>query len=85
MCYVSRTDRLRAQRLRDVLQLHEFIRESSELEDWMSQRRQTAESQDLGNDYQHVQVIGSCSLFTVSLTELLSNHGLSVLDVTAAS
>ncbi|XP_028993920.1 spectrin beta chain, non-erythrocytic 1 isoform X2 [Betta splendens] len=48
---------LRAQRLRDVLHLHEFIRESSEMEDWMSQQRQTAESQDLGNDYQHVQLL----------------------------
>ncbi|XP_067469592.1 spectrin beta chain, non-erythrocytic 5 isoform X2 [Thunnus thynnus] len=48
---------LRGQRLREVLYLHEFIRESSELEDWMNQQRQTAESQDLGNDYQHVQLL----------------------------
>uniref|UniRef100_A0A3Q1IZP4 Calponin-homology (CH) domain-containing protein n=1 Tax=Anabas testudineus TaxID=64144 RepID=A0A3Q1IZP4_ANATE len=48
---------LRAQRLREVLHLHEFIRESSELEDWMIQQRQIAESQDLGNDYQHVQLL----------------------------
>lgn len=47
---------IRAQRLREVLHLHEFIRESSELEDWMNQQRQIAESPDLGNDYQHVQV-----------------------------
>uniref|UniRef100_A0A3Q1IVH4 Calponin-homology (CH) domain-containing protein n=1 Tax=Anabas testudineus TaxID=64144 RepID=A0A3Q1IVH4_ANATE len=46
-----------AQRLREVLHLHEFIRESSELEDWMIQQRQIAESQDLGNDYQHVQLL----------------------------
>uniref|UniRef100_A0A3Q3IUH0 Calponin-homology (CH) domain-containing protein n=1 Tax=Monopterus albus TaxID=43700 RepID=A0A3Q3IUH0_MONAL len=45
------------QRLGEVLHLHEFIRESLELEDWMNQQRQTAESQDLGNDYQHVQLL----------------------------
>lgn len=46
----------RGQRLQEALQLHLFLRESSEMEDWMNQQRQTAESQDLGNDYQHVQV-----------------------------
>ncbi|XP_068593345.1 spectrin beta chain, non-erythrocytic 5 [Cebidichthys violaceus] len=48
---------LRGQRLKEVLHLHEFRRESSELEDWMDRQRQTAESQDLGNDYQHVQLL----------------------------
>ncbi|KAF1375246.1 hypothetical protein PFLUV_G00237590 [Perca fluviatilis] len=48
---------LRGQRLKEVLHLHEFSRESSELDDWMNQQRQTAESQDLGNDYQHVQLL----------------------------
>ncbi|XP_029350237.1 spectrin beta chain, non-erythrocytic 5 [Echeneis naucrates] len=48
---------LRGQRLKEVLHLHEFRRESSELEAWMNQQRQTAESQDLGNDYQHVQLL----------------------------
>ncbi|XP_035467370.2 spectrin beta chain, non-erythrocytic 5 isoform X2 [Scophthalmus maximus] len=48
---------LRGQRLKEVLLVHEFRRESSELEDWMNQQRQTAESQDLGNDYQHVQLL----------------------------
>ncbi|KAM9341571.1 spectrin beta chain, non-erythrocytic 5 [Symphorus nematophorus] len=48
---------LRGQRLKEVLHLHEFRQESSELEDWMNQQRQTAESQDLGNDYQHVQLL----------------------------
>lgn len=47
---------VRGQRLKEVLHLHEFRRESSDLEDWMNQQRQTAESQELGNDYQHVQV-----------------------------
>ncbi|XP_023280049.1 spectrin beta chain, non-erythrocytic 2-like [Seriola lalandi dorsalis] len=48
---------LRGQRLQEVFHLHEFTRESSELEDWMIRQRQTAESQDLGNDYQHVQLL----------------------------
>ncbi|XP_022067652.2 spectrin beta chain, non-erythrocytic 5 isoform X2 [Acanthochromis polyacanthus] len=48
---------LRGQKLNEVLHLHEFRREASELEDWMNQQRQTAESQDLGNDYQHVQLL----------------------------
>ncbi|KAM4625618.1 spectrin beta chain, non-erythrocytic 5 [Polymixia lowei] len=47
----------RGQRLQEVLCLHEFRRESGDLEDWMNQQRQTAASQDLGNDYQHVQVL----------------------------
>lgn len=47
---------VRGQRLKEVLQLHEFRRETSELDEWMIQQRQTAECQDLGNDYQHVQV-----------------------------
>uniref|UniRef100_G3N8Q4 Spectrin, beta, non-erythrocytic 5 n=1 Tax=Gasterosteus aculeatus TaxID=69293 RepID=G3N8Q4_GASAC len=48
---------LRGQRLKEVLHLHEFRRESSEFEDWMEQQRQWAESQDLGNDHQHVQML----------------------------
>ncbi|XP_029317025.1 LOW QUALITY PROTEIN: spectrin beta chain, non-erythrocytic 5 [Cottoperca gobio] len=48
---------LRGQRLKEVLHMHEFRRESSELEDWMNQQRLTAESQDLGNDYQHIQLL----------------------------
>ncbi|XP_060938197.1 spectrin beta chain, non-erythrocytic 2 [Limanda limanda] len=48
---------LRGQRLKEVLHLHEFRQESSDLEEWMNQQRQTAESQDLGKDYQHVQLL----------------------------
>lgn len=47
----------RGQRLREVLQLHEFRRESSELRDWMEQQKQIAESQEMGNNYQHIQVL----------------------------
>lgn len=56
MCFIAHVSPVRGQRLKEVLHLHEFRREASELEDWMNQQRQTAESQDLGNDYQHVQV-----------------------------
>ncbi|KAM7403778.1 hypothetical protein PAMA_004285 [Pampus argenteus] len=59
---------LRGQRLREVLHLHEFRWESLELEDWMNQQRQTAESQDLGNDYQHVQLL--CGKFEGFLKQL---------------
>lgn len=55
-CLTVHVSPVRGQRLKEVLHLHEFRRESSELADWMNQQRQTAESQDLGNDYQHVQV-----------------------------
>ncbi|CAN9501902.1 unnamed protein product [Ophioblennius macclurei] len=48
---------LRGQRLTEVLHLHEFTRESSELLDWMNQQRETVESQDLGSDYQQVQLL----------------------------
>ncbi|XP_034432002.1 spectrin beta chain, non-erythrocytic 1 [Hippoglossus hippoglossus] len=48
---------LRGQRLKEVLHLHEFRQESSDLDEWMNQQRQTAESQDLGKDYQHVQLL----------------------------
>lgn len=60
MCLTTLMSPVRGQKLKEVLQLHEFRRESSELEDWMNQQRQTAESQDLGNDYQHVQVTFHC-------------------------
>lgn len=46
----------RGQRLREVLHLHQFWRESLEMQDWMEQQRQMVESQDKGNNYQHIQV-----------------------------
>lgn len=55
---------IRGQRLKEVLQLHEFSRESSELKDWMDQQRQLVESEDLGSDYQHIQVLPPQTEFT---------------------
>lgn len=46
----------RKQKLHDVLHLHEFKRESSELEEWISQERLTASSDNYGSDYEHVLV-----------------------------
>lgn len=46
----------REQRLQDALHLHEFKRESSELEDWISQERLIASSDNYGSDYEHVLV-----------------------------
>lgn len=46
----------REQKLQDVLHLHEFKRESSELEEWISQERLIAASDDYGSDYDHVLV-----------------------------
>nr|XP_057947283.1 spectrin beta chain, non-erythrocytic 5-like isoform X2 [Doryrhamphus excisus] len=60
--------KLRGQRLREVLHLHEFRREASELEEWLHQQRQTAESQDVGSDYQHVQLL--CRRFQAFLKQL---------------
>ncbi|KAK3538029.1 hypothetical protein QTP70_027382 [Hemibagrus guttatus] len=45
---------VREQSLQDALHLHEFKRESSELEDWISQEQQIAASDDYGSDYEHV-------------------------------
>ncbi|XP_067336707.1 spectrin beta chain, non-erythrocytic 5 isoform X2 [Channa argus] len=59
---------LRAQRLKEVLHLHDLVRESLEFEDWMNQQRQTVESQELGNDFQHVQLL--CGKFEGFLKQL---------------
>ncbi|XP_061631327.1 spectrin beta chain, non-erythrocytic 5 isoform X2 [Phyllopteryx taeniolatus] len=48
---------LRLQKLREVLHLHEFTREATELDEWMQQQRKTAQTQDLGTDYQQVQML----------------------------
>ncbi|KAJ8333342.1 hypothetical protein SKAU_G00422380 [Synaphobranchus kaupii] len=47
---------LRSQRLKESLRLHEFSRESTELQDWISQQAQVAAAEDYGTDYEHVMV-----------------------------
>uniref|UniRef100_A0A4W4DYW9 Spectrin, beta, non-erythrocytic 5 n=1 Tax=Electrophorus electricus TaxID=8005 RepID=A0A4W4DYW9_ELEEL len=49
---------VRNQRLKESLHLHEFKRESSELEEWIAQQLQVASSDDYGSDYEHVLVSG---------------------------
>ncbi|KAM6392440.1 LOW QUALITY PROTEIN: spectrin beta chain, non-erythrocytic 5 [Pluvialis apricaria] len=44
----------RGKKLDDTLVLHEFLREYEDLQDWIAQQKQTASSEDYGNDYEHV-------------------------------
>ncbi|NXE64048.1 SPTN5 protein, partial [Calcarius ornatus] len=44
----------RGKKLDETLLLHEFLREYEDLEDWITQQKQTASSEDYGNDYEHV-------------------------------
>lgn len=46
----------REQRLRETLHLHEFKRESAELEEWIAQQIQIAASYDFGSDYENALV-----------------------------
>ncbi|XP_075049076.1 spectrin beta chain, non-erythrocytic 5 [Mixophyes fleayi] len=41
-------------KLEEALALHEYIRESGDLQEWINQQRQIASSEDYGNDYEHV-------------------------------
>nr|XP_054490920.1 spectrin beta chain, non-erythrocytic 5 [Agelaius phoeniceus] len=44
----------RGKKLDETLLLHEFLQEYEDLEDWITQQKQTASSEDYGNDYEHV-------------------------------
>ncbi|XP_063188806.1 spectrin beta chain, non-erythrocytic 5 [Chroicocephalus ridibundus] len=44
----------RGKKLDETLVLHEFIREYEDLQDWITHQKQTASSEDYGNDYEHV-------------------------------
>ncbi|KAI1895008.1 hypothetical protein AGOR_G00101700 [Albula goreensis] len=48
---------LRSQRLKEALRLHEFSRESEELQDWISQQTLVASSEDYGTNYEHVTAL----------------------------
>ncbi|XP_077320667.1 spectrin beta chain, non-erythrocytic 5 isoform X3 [Lithobates pipiens] len=41
-------------KLEETLALHEYLRESWDLQIWINQQRQVASSEDYGNDYEHV-------------------------------
>ncbi|NWW90294.1 SPTN5 protein, partial [Rhynochetos jubatus] len=44
----------RGKKLDETLVLYEFLREYEDLQDWITQQKQTAGSEDYGNDYEHV-------------------------------
>ncbi|XP_061199763.1 spectrin beta chain, non-erythrocytic 5 [Neopsephotus bourkii] len=44
----------RGKKLDETLVLHEYLREYEDLQDWITQQKQTASSEDYGNDYEHV-------------------------------
>ncbi|KAM6131195.1 spectrin beta chain, non-erythrocytic 5 [Pterocles gutturalis] len=44
----------RGKKLDETLVLHEFLREYEDLQDWITQQKQTASSEDYGNDYGQV-------------------------------
>ncbi|XP_068802064.1 spectrin beta chain, non-erythrocytic 5 isoform X5 [Struthio camelus] len=44
----------RGKKLNETLTLHEFLRECEDLQDWITQQKQMASSEDYGNDYEHV-------------------------------
>ncbi|KAM5130020.1 spectrin beta chain, non-erythrocytic 5 [Mantella aurantiaca] len=41
-------------KLEETMALHEYLRESGDLQKWINQQRQVASSGDYGNDYEHV-------------------------------
>ncbi|XP_075470432.1 spectrin beta chain, non-erythrocytic 5 isoform X1 [Ascaphus truei] len=41
-------------KLEETLALHEYLRESGDLQEWIGQQRQVASSEDYGNNYEHV-------------------------------
>uniref|UniRef100_A0A673I813 Spectrin beta chain, non-erythrocytic 2-like n=1 Tax=Sinocyclocheilus rhinocerous TaxID=307959 RepID=A0A673I813_9TELE len=65
---VQHSARVREQRLRETLHLHEFKRESAELEEWIAQQIQIAASNDFGSDYENALQL--CGRFEVFLKQL---------------
>uniref|UniRef100_A0A672QKD3 Spectrin, beta, non-erythrocytic 5 n=1 Tax=Sinocyclocheilus grahami TaxID=75366 RepID=A0A672QKD3_SINGR len=65
---VQHSATVREQRLRETLHLHEFKRESAELEEWIAQQIQIAASNDFGSDYENALQL--CGRFEVFLKQL---------------
>lgn len=55
-CVVLSPSPNRGKKLDETLVLHEFLREYEDLQDWITQQKQTASSEDYGSDYKHVLV-----------------------------
>uniref|UniRef100_A0A8C5IUB0 Calponin-homology (CH) domain-containing protein n=1 Tax=Junco hyemalis TaxID=40217 RepID=A0A8C5IUB0_JUNHY len=65
-----------AAKLDETLLLHEFLQEFEDLEDWITQQKQTASSKDYGNDYEHVLV----SFLSILLGNRKKNPKLSLIS-----
>ncbi|TRY84982.1 hypothetical protein DNTS_028857 [Danionella cerebrum] len=65
---VQHSATVREQRLQETLHLHEFKRETSDFEEWISQQMLVASSNDLGSDYE--SVLQLCGRFEVFLKQL---------------
>ncbi|NWJ06160.1 SPTN5 protein, partial [Crypturellus undulatus] len=79
----------RGKKLDETLILHEFLREYEDLQDWITQQKQVASSEDYGNDYKHVlqlcakydifqrqlEAAGKRVVACQQLAENLLNHG----------
>ncbi|KAK2878694.1 hypothetical protein Q8A67_019485 [Cirrhinus molitorella] len=65
---VQHSAKVREQRLGETLHLHEFKRESAELEEWITQQTQIATSNDFGSDYENALQL--CGRFEVFLKQL---------------
>ncbi|XP_068110413.1 spectrin beta chain, non-erythrocytic 5 isoform X2 [Hyperolius riggenbachi] len=51
-------------KLEETLALHEYLRESADLQKWINQQKQVASSEDYGNDYEHVlHLLGKFNTF----------------------
>ncbi|XP_077095863.1 spectrin beta chain, non-erythrocytic 5 isoform X1 [Siphateles boraxobius] len=65
---VQHSATVREQRLRETLNLHEFKRESAELEEWIGQQTQIAASKDFGSDFENaLQLRGRFEVFLKQL------------------
>lgn len=58
----------RKHRLEDARDLFEYKRESEDFEDWINEKLQQAQSEDYGQDFEHVQV-GFFKLFGFELND----------------
>lgn len=47
---------IRGKKLEETLELHDFLREYEDLEEWINEQKQVASSEDYGADYDHVLV-----------------------------
>ncbi|XP_078515770.1 spectrin beta chain, non-erythrocytic 5 isoform X2 [Lissotriton helveticus] len=48
---------VRSKKLEETLSLHEYLRESKDLQEWINQQIQVASSEDYGNDYEHALLL----------------------------